>query len=43
LGLFDKKDKGLILDKKRIQYLHDHLREVLQAYQAKENVIGYSL
>jgi 6-phospho-beta-glucosidase len=43
LGLFDKVSNGLILDKPRIQYLHDHIQEVLKAYKLGENIIGYSL
>jgi 6-phospho-beta-glucosidase len=43
LGLFDKSINGLILDKPRIRYLRDHIKEVMKAYNAGENVIGYSL
>jgi 6-phospho-beta-glucosidase len=43
LGLFDKPTKGLILDKERIQFLHNHIKEVLKGCRLGENVIGYSL
>jgi 6-phospho-beta-glucosidase len=43
LGLFDKSVNGLISDKPRIEFLRDHIKEVLKAYQLGENVIGYSL
>jgi beta-glucosidase/6-phospho-beta-glucosidase/beta-galactosidase len=42
-GAFDDKSKPMIIDKARIQYLHDHINEVVKAKKLGCNVIGYSM